>query len=236
MNLDLKHSLVKNHSRIDYRIGDGFYYLSGDNDFRNKTLLEYPNTILSEYLLKTNKNKDYKTIIDIINSKKYSLPLNCLFKNNYVLIHLRIGDIMEGVSHDIFIKKAFHDQDSYNYNLPKNDFFYNSSKYIVPLAWYPNLLYKLNHKNILIIASSHVKLNTYTNSLIYIKEVEKIFKNGSNNIFTILGGHPDNDLLYVKGCTEFIRSSGNYSKLLSELAINYGKPIDYHPKVKEYWP
>lgn len=232
---NLKHPLVKQHSSIDYRIGDGFYALSGDSDFRNKTFKEYPNTILTDYLSKTNQCRNYDTLLNIIKNKSFSLPHNCPFRDNYIIIHLRIGDIMDSLSNDMFNKKAFHDQDSFNNSLPKDHFFYNATKYIVPLDWYPNLLHYFHNTNILIIAASHVNLGNYNNSNKYIQEVKNRLSKNGNTVFTMLGSHPDNDLLSIKNCKEFIRGSGNYSKLLSELSVKLGIKTNCHPKVLEYW-
>ena len=229
----LHHNLVKKNPSIDYRIGDGFYYLSGDSDFRNKTFKEYPNTLLTEYLKKTNNNQDYNTLISIINNKNYNIPKHIPFNNNYTLIHLRIGDVMDSLQHDCFNKKAFHDIDSINKNLSHDNFHYIATKYIVPINWYSNL--NLNHKNIIIIAASHMLLNSYKNSLIYIDEIKKILSRNGNNVQLLLGCNPDNDLLLIKGCNHFIRSSGNYSKLLSNICKKFNKPVTCHPKVSEYW-
>lgn len=233
--MSLSHSLVKTNTKVDYRIGDGFYALSGCKDFRSKTLKDYPNTILSEYLNKTDKCKDYDTLLNIIKSKSFSLPSNCPFRNNYVIIHLRIGDVMDSISNDIFEKKAYRDQDTNNTRLPVSDFHYIATKYIVPLDWYSHLLPYFKNRNILIMAASHVNLSHYNNSNKYIEEVKNILSKNGNIVFTMLGGHPDNDLLSIKNCTEFIRGSGNYSKLLSELSVKLGKKTNCHPKVKEYW-
>ena len=143
---------------------------------------------------------------------------------------------MESLSSDIFEKKAYRDQDTNNPRLPVSDFHYIATKYIVPLDWYSNLLPHFKNRNILIMAASHMKLRHYNNSNKYIQGVKNRLSKNGNIVFTMLGGHPDNDLLSIKNCTEFIRGSGNYSKLLSELSVKLGKKTNCHPKVKEYWP
>ena len=125
--------------------------------------------------------------------------------------------------------------DSINKNLSPDNFHYIATKYIVPIIWYSNLLSDFHNRNILIIAASHMLLNSYKNSLIYINEVKKILSRNRNNVQLLLGGNPDNDLLLIKGCNHFIRSSGNYSKLLSEICKKFNKPVTCHPKILEYW-
>lgn len=231
----LHHNLVKKNPLIDYRIGDGFYALSGDSDFRNKTFREYPNTILSEYLKRTTNNQDYNCLISIINGKNYNIPKHIPFNNNYTIVHLRIGDIMDSLPREVFNKKVYHDIDTVNTNLSRDHFFYITTKYIVPISWYSHLLPYFHNRNILIIAASHMLLHSYKNSLIYINEIKKILSQNGNNVQLLLGCNPDNDLLLIKGCNDFIRSSGNYSKLLSDLCKKFNKPVTCHPKIPEYW-
>uniref|UniRef100_A0A6C0LGL7 Uncharacterized protein n=1 Tax=viral metagenome TaxID=1070528 RepID=A0A6C0LGL7_9ZZZZ len=98
----LHHNLVKKNPSI----GDGFYALSGDSDFRNKIFKEYPNTILFEYLKRTTNNNNYDILIDIINSKNYNIPRYIGFNNNYIIVHLRIGDVMDSLPSEVFNKKV----------------------------------------------------------------------------------------------------------------------------------
>ena len=229
--VNLTHVLAASAPRsIAYRIGDGFFAFAGDiYNFRPKTFMEYPGTLLTDYLDRTTECGNYDILMDIINTKPDYHPADCPFRDDYVLIHLRIGDIMEGPCDEAFQNKAFYDIDSINPHLPDNDFHKIATKYIVPLNWYPNLLPYYHNTNFIIIAASHMNLHKYTNSLRYINEVKNILSKNGNYVYTCLGNHPDNDFLLIKNCRHFIKSTGNYSKLLGEIAKRMGKGINGHP-------
>ena len=82
-----------------YRLGGYVYNRKkkiGENSRYNKEigfnyhLKNYPNSIATEYMLKTKENEDYNILLNIINKKKPNFTVN-----NYVVIHLRIGDVID---------------------------------------------------------------------------------------------------------------------------------------------
>ena len=91
-------------------------------------------------------------------------------KSNSVLIHIRIGDIIEYHCKDkCFIKKFYYNQNTYLQSNKWFDIFslWNMSKYINNNKYYHKIaikLKKLGIINIYIICGSHIKYNNYKNN------------------------------------------------------------------------
>ena len=131
-----------------------------------------------------------------IREKKYILPVN-----NELVIHLRLGDV---VNHDNFLKKNYKKIiESYveKYNISKVTFCtaYHYGNYTEKNMW----IYDddKHQKNILKLTE---KLNN-------VMEIPNIYVNfiSSNN--------PDNDFIYMVNAKYFVEDFGGFSKLISDV-------------------
>tara|TARA_A100001015_G_scaffold267887_1_gene318313 strand:- start:181 stop:870 length:690 start_codon:yes stop_codon:yes gene_type:complete len=183
------------HGWNNYRLGD---CIKSKNEwFKDFHLKKYPNSIASKYLKKTKKKNDYNILYDIVKTYNNNTP------QDNVVIHLRIGDVLE--------KKGWcnnHTCKNYSYediNIYKkiaNDIKNNT-----------------NFKNIIIVAGSHYNYNNYDNSYKYINQVENIFKDKGFNVKKRLGYNPDSDLVYMSNSKYFVSSGtrGGFTKIISEM-------------------
>lgn len=216
-----------------YRLGDGFYLTDDKSKWvscelsdidKNHISLEqiiekYPNSILSEYIVRSNKQrKQWNILIDIVNNK--FVPDPTIDKNTSCLMHIRLGDILELLCN----KKCLYDK----FYLNKDTFDKNSK-----IGWYKlksrnidninyfigkiNNLKQLGINKIYIISGSHIKLDNYKYSQYYLNKIIEVFENENIKCYKIIGNNPDNDLLFSMNFNYFIPSSGGYTKLIKEL-------------------
>lgn len=206
-------NIIDFYTNVDsYRLGDGFYFTEDidrwkkhNNDIYGKynkslnyILKLYPDSILSNYLIKSNfKQKKYNIMKNIILSKfikDYTI-------NPYIscFLHLRIGDKIE------------------------LDFKNNFSKYIKKKLFYFNkIIHKLeknNIKNIYIFAGSHVKLESFKYSTLYLNNIINLFKKKNFNIILNIKLHPDNDLLKSLNFIHFLGDNTNsqYFRFITDI-------------------
>lgn len=244
-NYNKKKNIINNIKSIDfytdvssYRLGDGFYLTEDKsrwdsntkndlNSYHYKSLKsiikQFPDSILAEYLLKSNyKQQKYNVLLDILNNR--FIKDKTINTSNSVLIHIRLGDVIDrNCKNKCFIKKFYYNQESY-LQQHKNLFnfwrMYKLSKYIQYYKYYVYIarkLKKLGIINLYIICGAHIKLNDYKYSTYYLKEIIKIFKDYDLNIHLNISKHPDEDLLFSMNFNYFVPSYGQYSNLISDI-------------------
>ena len=213
-----------------YRIGDlvrGIINVKNYNsnlDLVSDTLLKFPNSIASDYIRHIDSdslhkmsnldiNKElYLHKISVIKNllKNYNIP-----QNNEVIVHLRVGDILDHESQNPPNKKQL---DNYiNKNIKLGRIYEN---YVKRLSYYHNLIHELKKNNInkvTIIAGSHVKCQNFNVSSYYINIIKKLFEDDGFQVTLRMGLHPDEDLKLAASAKKFYRSSGGYSELLELL-------------------
>ena len=213
-----------------YRIGDlvrGITNVKNYNsnlDLASDTLLKFPDSIASDYIRNVDSNSLHKMSnldinkelylhkISVIKTllKNYNIP-----QNNGVIIHLRVGDILDHESQSPPNKKQL---DNYiNKNIKLGRIY---EKYVKRLSYYNNIIHELKKNNInkvTIIAGSHIKCQNYKVSSYYINIIKKLFEDNGFEVTLRLGLHPDEDLKLSVGAKKFYGSGGGYSELLEIL-------------------
>lgn len=173
----------------------------------------FPNSIASEYLKLTDDVNDYELLKKIISkrelSKKFKLP------KDFCLVHIRVGDVIDN---DNWTVKQFLEKDRTYLNGMYN--YVRSRKYFLEKI---NKLKKLNVKNIVIIAGSHLDLDNFNKSYEYLDQIIKIFEDNNFNVQYYYGNDPDDDIIIGYKSKYLIQSNGGYSHLLSK--ITNGKVI-----------
>ena len=151
---------------IDYRLGDIFYdypklYIKKKNklSYIDNISSKYPNSIGDKYRVETknleNKGGNFKILKKIIDNEKYETP-----KENDIILHLRIGDVILGYENNEFIFKKLS----------------NGTQYCIPLKVIDSLLKKLdNNKKIILVYGSHKKGKDKLSQK-YIKLTKNLYK------------------------------------------------------------
>jgi hypothetical protein len=200
-----------------YRIGD----MIKSKEYRKKDgiwgkeyhLKMFPNSIASEYLKLTDDINDYELLKKIISKRE--LSKNFKLPKEFCLVHIRVGDVIDN---DNWTVKQFLEKDRTYLNRKYN--YVRSRKYFLEKI---NKLKKLNVKNIVIIAGSHLPLNNFNKSYEYLDQIIKIFEDNNFNVQYYYGNHPDDDIIIGYKTKYLIQSNGGYSYLLSK--ITNGKVI-----------
>lgn len=198
-----------------YRLGDVVRFNNKDkHEINNSHLKNFPDTIASEYIKKSNYiPNNYDVLLEIIEKKSNSV----LDKpNNEAVIHLRVGDVIE------FNK--------YPVEVLLNEFkkFVNVVYYILPLWRYEQeipILLEQNIKDIVIVAGAHIKSNYYKSTK-YIYAIKYMFEKHGFNVKLLLGRHPDIDLMYMVNSKYLIPSLGGFSELVINLICKKNNNID----------
>lgn len=213
-----------------YRIGDlvrGITNVKNYNsnlDLASDTLLKFPNSIASDYIRNIDLDSLHKMSNLDINKQLYLYKISVIKKllknynipqNSGVVVHLRVGDILDHESQNPPNKKQLNNYINKNIKLGRI-----YEKYVKRLSYYHNLIHELKKNNInkvTIIAGSHVKCPNYNVSSYYINIIKKLFEDNGFEVTLRVGLHPDEDLKLAVGAKKFYGSGGGYSELLELL-------------------
>jgi hypothetical protein len=196
-----------------YRLGDMILLSKSNKWSRYNTssgfdyhLRHYPNSIATEYMLKTNQPNDYNTLIKIIQTRKITN-----IYNNYLIIHLRLGDVIKDSPFSIY---------ELLYSNKTNHF----SKYIKQMSYYQNisnLANKYNIKKIVIVTGFHTK-GPYTKSYEYINKVKSFFEKNGFQVSIRIDNNPDDDFLLMCNAKYFTPSGGGFSRVIKNIVQRRG--------------
>jgi hypothetical protein len=190
---DSVHFLYNGKKWFEYRLGDLFYnpHLVNLNDHCKR----FPYSIATEYSNNEIENKGIEKIKKVINNK--------LLKKDDLILHLRIGDIIDKYP-EFHKKQYFKDQE-----------------------WWESLVKYINDnkiKRIILMAGAHMP-ECLEKSWEYLEMKRTFFE--SNNIKTMyrLACSPDEDILYSCKAKYFATTGGQYGKFLSEIIKSYGGKV-----------
>ena len=213
-----------------YRIGDlvkGLTHIKNyqsNLDLGKDMLLKFPNSIASYYIRnidskslheQTNLNKNKELYLYKISIIKKLLKKHNNIDNNHVIIHLRVGDILDHASQHPPNKHQLVDYISNNKKIGRI-----YEKYVKPISYYNNIINELKIAKVdkvIIIAGSHIKCPSYNLSSYYINTIKQLFEENGIQVKLRLGLHPDEDLILSANARKFYGSGGGYSELLEVL-------------------
>ena len=184
----------------DYRLGDLVNGYIGKHhklypDFHpnpNIYCKKWSGSIGCEYISKTNKNNDYKTLKKIVLKRNEN---KTFLSNDSMTVHLRLGDVL-----------------TFKYYLNKNCI--NECRWVRPLDFYRKLKIPKSVNFIYIVCNESFRLKMKThNNIVYKNEVIKILKNKNKTIFEYKGKYADDDFLFLTRSKYFVKSGGGFSKL-----------------------
>lgn len=192
-----------------YRLGDMIKYKNhrynkdlGFNYHKNK----FPNSIATEYMLTTNNMSDYPVLLKIISKRNYPRQYN-----NYLVIHLRLGDVIENSTNSVddFLLKPV-------YLTHLNG---NSINYVKPLEYYQQIINKsktLGVSKAILITGFHQGTN-HTKSLQYVSHVKNFFQSKGFQCQTRINLDPDEDFLIMCNAKYFVPSGGGFSDVITNI-------------------
>ena len=199
-----------------YRLGDMILIKNGYSSRYNKKkgfdyhIKHFPNSIATEYMLKTTKSRDFNTLLDIINKRQPKF-----YPDDTLVIHLRIGNVIDrtNVSFDDILT---------DYTLYKN-----GRQYVKPIKYYTNLIDTIHNykiKKILLVGGFHRKGN-HDKSLQYVNHIKKHFENNGFNCTTRINHNADEDFLIMCNSKYFVPSGGGFSEVIKQMVILKGGTV-----------
>ena len=198
----------------NYSIGDCIINEKLNNRFNRLFYrLYFNNSIADQYFRKTNKIEDYDALFEIVkkNRSKIELP-----PNDSLIIHLRIGDVIDW-EYSGPIDDALEGRDGDFGYIKTYDYFEEKSK----------LLEKYNIKKIIIVGGYHTK-EDHSRSEEYVRKVVNFLeKLGYDITLRIDEMSPDEDFLFMSNSKYFLKSGGNYSTILNKMVeMNNGITLE----------
>ena len=198
-------------SALKYRLGDVVLYKKLNQSFINKILYNkyYKESIANEYFQKTNKIKDFDTLYQIV--KERSSKLDLVPKEDELIMHLRIGDVVER-----------------EYKGPVDDVLNEKIKYtyLISYNYLENKLKNIkNIKKIIIVGGYHTNGN-HSRSMEYVNKICKFLeKNGYEVHKRLNQNDPDEDFIYMCNSKNFLKSGGGFSNLVNKMVEMNGNNI-----------
>jgi hypothetical protein len=203
-----------------YRLGDMFafpgYYIYGKKyqcryRAENYHYKAYPESIATQYMKQTKEPNNYTILMNIIdqniNVKNIKLP-----NNDTVIIHVRIGDIIE------------------NSKISDNNLLYmGDKKYVKPLSYYKKnlqILKKYNLKNVILVAGSHKNINL-NRSVKYLQDLKSYIESLGYNVHIKFSKsadykQADEDFIFMTNSKYFISSGGGFSNIIKNIVQRKG--------------
>lgn len=191
---------------------------------KNYHLEHFPDSIASAYIRSTNKTSDYNVLQKCISLyKNNNNSMTTPDKNTYV-IHIRVGDVIDGQSEDVATILSRPIYYSFYSNTPFNFFNNHFNTYTKNINYYESKLKVLQSypiKKIIIVAGSHIFSN-YDKSSLYINCIALYFRNSGYDVSLRLGHNSDQDLYFMSHASYFTPSGGGFSSIVSTLIKEKG--------------
>ena len=200
-----------------YRLGDGWNI--GGTGIKNRpiykrTLEEYPNTILSEYLKSARKKHDVKLMSQIINEYVKKNNIQCNDNWNF---HIRLGDVIDNSKHSV--------DAHFNKSLPSEGDGLGGRFYIEPREYFLKKIKKakktLKLESVTLYSSYHGLCKSNKKTIDYLKKVIDLFNDNGIKVTKQIN-NLDIDLDFVKLCKSkyFTNTNGGFSRLVTRM-VNY---------------
>jgi len=174
---------------------------------------KFPDSLASQYMRLSKKPYCYDIMAMLV--KKYTQKNNIRIDKNSVVIHLRIGDVInkapsvhEILSHQVRTRRSISFF-PFRVTAPFN--------YVPPLKKIAKIIPRSDIKNITLMAGSHFDIDM-TKSSHYISAVKLFLEDKGYNVKLRLGGDPDEDFVYACMSPHFVSpSDGKYALLITKV-------------------
>lgn len=192
---------------FNYRLGDVVEFEQFYNDTKTKLIYKYyfRNTIASEYLkrIKDSKKKpNYDILYQIVKEKSNDQEIP---KDNELIIHLRIGDVIDWEYSDN-IDDLLEGKKNYYY-LRNYEYYDKIFKKIITL----------DIEKIILVGGYHTK-EDHSRSEEYVAKLKKYMEKNNFKVETrIAKGSGDEDFIYMSNGKYFLKSGGRYSSLVNRM-------------------
>ncbi len=191
-----------------YRLGDMVKSKEARDsaDGREFHFKNFPDSIATEYMKKTDEDNRFDILIDIV--QKRTVSKDQTPPEDMLLIHLRIGDVIDRTP---YMVKDF---------LSRYIMYVNGHNYVKPLSYYESLLdsiRKYNIKKITLLGGFHSELKSTKKSLKYVQKIREFFESKGFNVDERINFNADDDFIYMCNANYFTPGGGGYSGIVNEI-------------------
>jgi len=198
-----------------YRLGDMINIESGPYSRHGKGgfefhLKKHPDSIATEYMLKTKKSKDFDTLLSIVNNRKSQK-----IQNDTLVVHLRIGDVID------------YSPNSVNEFLSDYLLYNNGYAYVKPIKYYTNIIDSIKNysiKNVLFIGGFHTEGN-HEKSMEYVDSIKSYFEENGFKCATRINHNADDDFIIMANSKYFVPSGGEFSRVIKQIVKMKGGTV-----------
>jgi hypothetical protein len=198
---------------VPYRLGDMIKGWGRDdkNIGKDAHIKYYPNSIVSKYLKKTNKNNNIKVLNEVCNKIKNERNVKVPSENELV-IHLRLGDVIEN--------SKYSTEEHWNEYLDSIGPGLSNKKYIQSKDFFENILKKINKikiNKIILVWGDHKNLKSLKKSNYYIELLKDFFNKNNYKVNVFFNRDADEDFIYMSNAKYFVSTGGGFSTLISKM-------------------
>jgi hypothetical protein len=205
----------KDKTVYGYRLGDmiaGEQWRDSDGG-RPYHYAQFPDSIASEYMRRTNENNRYDILLDIL--KERTVNESQTPPKDMLLIHLRIGDVIDNTP---YMAKDFLSRQIY----------FGGTAYVKPLSYFQKILEEAKRRSITsitLIGGFHLSLKSKNKSLEYVKQIREFFEKNGMTTSERIDSPPDEDFIYLCNATYYTPSGGGFSSLIRKIVELKGNTI-----------
>lgn len=193
--------------------------LGEKNTLKDEHLKYYPNSIVSEYLRKTNKNNDIKVLSEVCNTIKNKKNI-ILPSDNELVIHVRLGDVIENSKYSA--EEHWNEYlESIGPGIWNKKYIKWNEKYIQNKTFFENILKKIKNikqiDKIILVWGDHQNLKSLKKSKYYIKLLKNFFNKNNYKVDVFFNRDADEDFIYMSYAKYFVSTGGGFSALICKM-------------------
>ena len=208
----------KKSEGVGYRLGDMIKSKSmraGDGG-RQFHLDHYPDSIASEYMRRTDEESNIEILESIVSER--SVRPEQVPDSNTLILHLRIGDVIDQTPHMV---KEF---------LARYVLYSNGVNYVKPLSYYEAVHKKMtaadpNISKVVILGGYHKVLKRKAKSQKYVDRIQQFFESKNMSVTLRINMDADEDFIFMSNSSYFTPSGGGFSELVKKIVQKRGKTI-----------
>jgi hypothetical protein len=192
---------------------------------------KFPGSIVARYLARTHEAQQLGVLARIVREKRRLAPGGSLPGSRAVVVHLRLGDVVD------------HAGDVWNFDAAERAAF-EYAGYVKPRQFYQAVSEQLRARlppaaagdapwRIILVGSAQQAPKWFkptswfhSGSAQYVVHVAKLFRERYGfNVTTRMEGTPDEDTVFMASARYLVTSGGGFSKLMAEIACRMGGTV-----------
>jgi hypothetical protein len=193
--------------KFAYRLGDAIMGHYQPFKTRRYHKQYYPRSIVAQYFSKTNQFGRIDLLAQVVRENVHKTKSEHPSKNT-IVVHLRLGDVLELSPHspgEHLAKECFSSENS-------------TRVYVKPLSYFKIAFASLPGKKVQFVYGSHFKDLELTKSMAYLKQLEQSLRRmGYSCSVYESNGDPDMDFLYLCYAPLLVTTGGGYSDLAKQI-------------------